>query len=80
MSPRPQSGYSPLLRKCLLDYINQPDHKDLDCLLIRDLLAELLRSLGVVLLVSVQDHLEFLESLMIRYLRPDSQERADVDG
>jgi very-short-patch-repair endonuclease len=30
--------------ECLLDYGNQPDHKDLDRLLIRDLLAELSRS------------------------------------
>jgi very-short-patch-repair endonuclease len=30
--------------QCLLDYANQPDHKDLDRLLIRDLLAELSRS------------------------------------
>src|SRR5207247_5559941 len=30
--------------ECLLDYGNQPDHKDLDRRLIRDLLAELTRS------------------------------------
>lgn len=30
--------------ECLLDYVNQPDHKDLDRLLIRDLLVELSRS------------------------------------
>jgi very-short-patch-repair endonuclease len=30
--------------ECLLDYVNQPDHKDLDRLLIRDLLGELSRS------------------------------------
>jgi very-short-patch-repair endonuclease len=30
--------------ECLLDYSNQPDHKDLDRFLVRDLLAELSRS------------------------------------
>ena len=30
--------------ECLLDYANQPDHRDLDRLLIRDLLAELSKS------------------------------------